>query len=577
MMWPRGELCLCIRSLIAVGLVVAAQGLSLGLPFLYKAALDRLALPSISVPVVIIVAYGLSRFASQVLQSLRQLIFAPVAQRAIRTTSLEAFAHLHTLSLRFHLDRKAGGLPRIIDRGTSALHFLLELALFQVAPIIVELVAVAVILASLYGASYSTIVVATTIAYALYTGLQAGRQTDFRRAMNQHDIAAGSAMVDSIINYESVQYFSAEAHELRRVEGLRRAYENSAIKFESARVRLVVGQALIVAAGSIAVMLLAASEVTARSMTIGDFVLINTYLLQFYAPLGAFALIYANVRQALVDVETMSDLLAEEPEVKDSPTAAGLVVSSGTIEFERVSFGYDRKRKVLDEISFTIPAGRSLALVGATGGGKSTITRLLFRFYDASGGAIRIDGQDIRYVSRKSLRAAIAVVPQDVVLLNDTIRANLLFANPGAGDDELGRAIEAAQLAESIRRMPDGLETMVGERGLKLSGGEKQRLAIARAMLKGSPLLILDEATSSLDVRTERQIQQSLRDMAVGKTTLIVAHRLTMARAADEIVVLEKGRIVERGSHAELVAFGGHYANMWRHQNRKSRVAKTRS
>ena len=572
LMWPRGEPRLKLRVVAAIALLVGAKLIAIGAPLLYKWIIDSLAGGGLAiVPVALILAYAFAHVGAQATAALRQLVFIRVAQRAIRLTALEVFAHLHALSLRFHLDRKTGGLSRIVERGTVGIEFLLELLLFNLLPTLLELVLVAAILWSLYSAGFALATLATILLYAAFTLLVTGWQVRLRREMNTKDVAASIKAVDSLLNYETVKYFGAEGHEAARFHDARRAYEEAAVRRESVETLFAIGQALIIAGGLAAVMLMAGRAIAAGTMTVGDFVLVNAYLLQLYAPLGMLGLVYSNVRQSLADVEMMASLLAEPAEVEDRPGAPALEVKSGHIVFDRVCFAYDRRRPILDNVSFEVPPGRTVALVGASGGGKSTIARLLFRFYDPDGGAISIDGQELRDVTQASLRRAIGVVPQDTVLFHDTIYYNIAYGRVGATRDEVEEAARAARLHDFILGLPDGYETQVGERGLKLSGGEKQRVAIARVILKRPALLVFDEATSALDTHTEREIQASLRDVSVERSTLVIAHRLSTIVDADEILVLAGGRIVERGRHADLLAADGTYAAMWRRQRRASK------
>lgn len=574
--WPADSLSIRARTLAALLLVFVAQGISVGLPILYKIILDAFDAGSASMLVTILVlTYGLGRFASQIVQTLRQYVFVPVTQRALRTKSVQVFQHLLDLSLDFHLDRKTGGLARVLDRGTSGLLFLIELALFQLGPVLLELAIVTAILVSLYDVVYAVAVAATVAAYTAFTAAMADRLTTLRRAANAADVAAGVAMVDGVLNYETVKYFGTEASEVRRVDRARLACEEATVRHERSRMALTIGQGLIISAGSLAMMLIAARQVVAGKMTVGDFVLVNTYLLQLYAPLGALAVIYSSVRQAIVDAETMADILRRTSSVKDAQNAMPLRVSEGTVRFESVGFQFDGRGQLIRDISFEIKAGTSLALVGSSGSGKSTLTKLLFRFYDVNTGVITVDGVDIRTVTQASLRAAIGMVPQETVLFNGTIYENLKFANPHASDADIERAAKQSELHDTIMAMPEGYGTMVGERGLKLSGGEKQRVAIARTLLKDPHILVLDEATSALDNQTERAIQDRLGMLAKGRTTLIVAHRLSTIADADQIIVLDRGNIVERGTHQSLLRKQGLYAAMWHRQVRRKEEAES--
>ncbi len=567
LLWPRGEPVLKLRVVLAVSLLAASKLISVGAPILYKQAIDALSVPAlVMVPAALIVAYGVAQVSGQVVGELRQLVFAPVAQRAIRLMALGVFRHLHALSLRFHLDRQTGGLSRAVERGIAGMEFLLELTLFSALPTLLELALVAAVLWSFYSAGFAVTALVAILCYLGFTLVMTGWQVRLRREMNTRDVAASIKATDSLLNYETVKYFGAEALEAERFDRARRDYEAAALHSQSLQAMLGIGQVAVMAAGSIAVMMMAAHGVAAKTMTAGDFVLVNSYLLQLYAPLGVLGAVYGNVKQSLTDVEAMTRLLEQPPEIADRPGAPALAGSRGHIIFDRVSFAYDPRRPILEEVSFEVPAGRTVAIVGPSGGGKSTIARLLFRFYDVGAGAITIDGQDIRDVTQLSLRQAIGVVPQDTVLFNDTLHYNIAYGLPGATPAEVEQAARMARLDDFILRLPEGYQTRVGERGLKLSGGEKQRVAIARVILKRPSVLIFDEATSALDSHTEQEIQASLREVSVERTTVVIAHRLSTVVDADDILVLDGGRIVERGRHAALLAMGGAYASMWRRQ-----------
>ncbi|HEX9945968.1 MAG TPA: ABC transporter ATP-binding protein/permease [Allosphingosinicella sp.] len=569
LMWPRGEAGVKVRVVASVALIFAAKLIAVAAPFLYKQIIDSLSGPALAaIPIALILAYGVAQVGGQLVEALRSLVFIRVAQRAIRLTALQMFNHIHALSLRVHLDRQTGGLARVVDRGVSGIEFLLELMLFNVVPTLLELVLVSAILSSFYHAGFAVAVLATVLCYAGVTIAATGRQIRARRHRNTCDVAAISIAVDSVLNYETVKYFSAEANEAHRYEQAKRAYEEAAVRAERVEALSAAAQAAIIAAGMIAVMVMAGREVAAGTMTVGDFVLVNAYLLQLYVPLGMLASSYSGTRQSITDVESLVQLLEVQPEVKDAPGAPALAVARGRISFDSVTFAYDPRRPILESVSFDVPAGKTVAIVGQSGGGKSTLARLLFRFYDVQGGAIRIDGQDLREVSQKSLRQAIGMVPQDTVLFNDTIGYNIGYARPGATSREVEAAARAASLHDFILTLPDGYETRVGERGLKLSGGEKQRVAIARVVLKDPSILVFDEATSALDSQTEREIQESLRAISAERTVLVIAHRLSTIVDADEILVLAGGGIAERGRHDELLAGGGLYSAMWRRQRR---------
>ncbi|WP_051248574.1 ABCB family ABC transporter ATP-binding protein/permease [Inquilinus limosus] len=568
-LWPAGQWEMRARVVVAVLLLIAAKVASVYTPIFYKDAVDALtvkgALPLV-LPVGAILAYGTARVLSLAFGELRDAIFAKVAQRAIRRVGLAVFQHLHGLSLRFHLDRQTGGLSRVIERGTAAIETLLSFMLFNILPTLVEILFVVAVLWWVLDFWFALVTLVTVVLYIAFTLWVTEWRIKFRRQMNETDQEANTKAIDSLLNFETVKYFGNEAHEARR-------YEASLIRFERAAVQnrvslslLNVGQAAIIAAGLTAVMWMAAQGIVDGRLTVGDFVLANTYLIQLYLPLNFFGFVYREVKQALVDIEKMFSLLGVEPEVVDAPGAQPLAVQGGTVSFTDVEFGYDQRRPILKGVTFTVPAGHTVAIVGPTGAGKSTISRLLFRFYDVTAGSVRIDGQDIRDVSQASLRAAIGIVPQDTVLFNDTIRYNIAYGRPGASDEEVVAAAQMARIHDFVLRLPDGYETKVGERGLKLSGGEKQRVAIARTILKDPAILLFDEATSALDTNTEREIQANLREVSRGKTTLVIAHRLSTVIDADEIIVLADGRIAERGSHTQLLAENGRYAEMWRRQ-----------
>ena len=570
LLWPRGERRTKLRVAGAVGLVVAGRLIGIVAPFLYKRIIDGLsvAAAAAAVPVALILAYGLAHAGTQLVEAVRRLVFVRVAQRAVRVTALQLFDHLHALSLRFHLERQTGGVSRAVDRGTAGIEFLLETTLFNVVPTLLELALVSAILWRFYSPGFAVAVAATLIAYGGFTIAATGRQIRARRERNSRDVAASVRAIDSVLNYETVKYFAAEAHEAARYDAAKRAYEEAAVRTGRVEALSAGGQAAIIAAGLVVIMLMAGRGVAAGAMTVGDFVLVNAYLLQLYVPLGMLGSVYSSTRQSIADAEAMAELLAERPEVVDRPGAPALAVTRGHIAFDAVSFAYDPRRPILGELSFDVMPGQTVAIVGPSGAGKSTLARLLFRFYDVSGGAIRIDGQDVRDVTQSSLRQAIGVVPQDTVLFNDTLRYNIAYGRPGASDAEIEAAAHAARLHDLILALPDGYESMVGERGLKLSGGEKQRVAIARVILKRPYILVFDEATSALDTHTEREIQASLSELAAERTTLVIAHRLSTIVEADEILVLAGGRVAERGRHEALLARDGLYAAMWRRQRR---------
>ncbi|HUZ73328.1 MAG TPA: ABC transporter ATP-binding protein/permease [Stellaceae bacterium] len=568
-LWPRHSFELRLRVVVSLLFLVAAKGINVGVPLLYKRAVDALTpghAAIVAVPVMLIVAYGVARVGQQIAAELRDAVFAKVEQNAVRRVALATFRHLHALSLRFHLERQTGGLSRAIERGIRGTEFLLSYVLFNFLPTMFEILLVCGILWRFYSVSFAATTFVTVVGYVFFTFLVTDWRLKYRREMNARDSEANTKAIDSLLNYETVKYFANEEHESRRFDHALQAYEYAAVKSQATLSALNVGQGMIMAAGLVAVMLLAGAGVAAGRMTVGDFVLVNSYLVQLYMPLNVLGMVYRNIKQSLTDLESMFRLLKVEAEVRDRPGARDLVVTNGEVVFDRVSFRYDRRRPILHEVSFRVPAGSTLAIVGPSGAGKSTVARLLFRFYDVDEGAIRIDGQDIREVTQDSLRRAIGVVPQDTVLFNDSIRYNIGYGRPGGEIDEIEEAARLARIHDFVASLPDGYDSEVGERGLKLSGGEKQRVAIARVVLKAPRILIFDEATSALDTKTEREIQTSLEEVAAQRTTLMIAHRLSTVVGADEILVLDAGRIVERGTHGALLARGGVYAAMWARQ-----------
>jgi ABC-type transport system involved in Fe-S cluster assembly fused permease/ATPase subunit len=566
-MWPKGDHGAHLRVVVACIFLVAAKIAVVLIPLVYSRAIDALAPKGgagfIAVPVALIIGYGLLRVASSGFGEMRDAVFAAVQQRTVRRVALQTFQHLHQLSLRFHLDRQTGGLSRAIERGTNGIEQLLRLAVFNIIPTLLEVAMVTTILWKLFDWRYAALTFVSIGLYLSFTLTFTNWRVRIRRTMNETDSEAQSRAVDSLLNFETVKYFGNEALEARRFDEAWARYERAAVRSQVTLNLLNLGQAGIIALGLATVMLLAAGGVADGSMTVGRFVLVNTYLMQLYQPLNMLGFVYREIKQGLVDMEQMFGLIAVRREIADRPGAPRLVVRAGEVAFEGVQFGYREDREILKGVSFRVPPGRSLAIVGATGAGKSTISRLLFRFYDVTGGKILIDGQDLREVAQDSLRAAIGVVPQDTVLFNDTIRYNIAYGRPGATQQEIEHAARQAQVHDFVLRLPDGYDTRVGERGLKLSGGEKQRVAIARTILKDPRILILDEATSALDSRTEQDIQAALRAVARHRTTLTIAHRLSTVVDADEIIVLSEGRVAERGSHAELLAKEGVYARMW--------------
>jgi ABC-type transport system involved in Fe-S cluster assembly fused permease/ATPase subunit len=571
-LWPSHAPRTRARVLLALLLLASAKGATVYVPLLYRRMVDMLADPArlpLELPLALLVAYGGLRVMQIVFAELRDAVFAKVAQGAIRDVALTTFRHLHALALRFHLERQTGGLSRAIERGTKGIDFLLTFMLFNIIPTFIELMLVCGILWVLFDARYALVTLATIVAYITFTlGITEWR-SQYRRRMNETDSQANSRAIDSLLNYETVKYFGNEDFEARRYDQALARYERAAVSSKRSLALLNIGQAAIIGVGLTLVMAMAGQGVIAKRMTVGDFVLVNTYLIQLYIPLNFLGFVYREMKQALIDMEAMFQLLAVGSEVRDPPHATALPAGAGRVEFDQVCFAYDARRPILRDLSFSVAPGAKLAIVGASGAGKSTIARLLFRFYDITSGAIRIDGVDIREVSQHSLRQALGVVPQDTVLFNDTLYYNILYGRPQATESEVHEAAQLAQINAFIAAAPDGFATMVGERGLKLSGGEKQRVAIARTILKRPRVLIFDEATSALDTHTEREIQGALKEVSRGHTTLVIAHRLSTVVDADEIIVLAEGAVAERGTHQALLAADGLYARMW-HQQQQS-------
>jgi ABC-type transport system involved in Fe-S cluster assembly fused permease/ATPase subunit len=570
-LWPRGAADLKLRVIIAIVLLILAKLANVAVPVFYKQAVDALTpgnavAAAVAVPVLLIVAYGVARALALAFGELRDAVFARVAQRAIRQVALKTFRHLHALSLRFHLERQTGGLSRAIERGTTGIEFLLTFSLFNIVPTIVEMALVTAILWSLYDFTFAAVIVATIVVYIGLTLAITEWRTKYVRQMNDTDAEANTKAIDSLLNFETVKYFGNEEHEADRFDRSRQRYERAAIRSKATLSTLNIGQGVVIAIGLVLVMVMAGQGVVEGRMTLGDFVLVNTYLVQLYMPLNFLGFVYREIRQSLVNMEQMFALLNVNTEIADSPDAKPLQVGQGVVEFRNVDFRYEANRAILHDVGFRVPAGHTVAIVGPSGAGKSTISRILFRFYDVASGSVTIDGQDIRSVTQKSLRAAIGIVPQDTVLFNDTIYYNIAYGRPAASKEEIEQAARLARIHDFIASLPEGYDTMVGERGLKLSGGEKQRVAIARTILKNPPILLFDEATSALDTQTEREIQNSLKEVSRQRTTLVIAHRLSTVVDAEEIIVLDQGRIVERGRHAELLSSGGVYAAMWRRQ-----------
>lgn len=568
-LWPKDNPKLRYYLVIAFAFMVISKVSITLVPLAYKAMIDALSgetAKMLAIPIGLILAYGVARIGGALFEELRNVMFVHVSQNATRLLGLRVFRQLHALSLRFHLERQTGGLSLSIERGTQAVATVLSRLLFSIFPILFEITLVAVIMWHLLNGWFALAILLTVGCYILFTVMAVSWRSRFRRELNQANADANTKSIDSLLNYETVKYFGNEDFEAERFNMSRRLYEYAAIKNQFSFTALNLGQTAIISIGLIVMMAMAAQGIVQGRMTIGDFVLVNAYLLQLYQPLNFFGFIYAEVRQALIDMENMFDLLQEEQEIVDRPDAKALHLVAGEVSFDSVSFGYDARRPILKNVSFTIPAGNTVAVVGASGAGKSTLSRLLFRFYDVSGGSVSIDGQDIRSLKQASLRAAIGIVPQDTVLFNDTLGYNIGYGKTGSSQDEIERAARLAHIHEFIVSLPDGYQTRVGERGLKLSGGEKQRVAIARTILKNPAILVFDEATSALDTQTEREIQSHLREVSRDHTTLVIAHRLSTVVDADEIIVLEAGEIVERGRHEALLAANGRYAAMWQNQ-----------
>ncbi|MBY6114833.1 ABC transporter ATP-binding protein/permease [Mameliella alba] len=568
-LWPEGQTWAKQRVVIAMGFLVLAKLIAVFTPILYKNAVDTLSgeVSDLMLGAVgLTVAYGMARLMTVGFQQLRDAVFAKVGQRALRTLALQTFTHIHRLSMRYHITRKTGGLSRIIERGVKGVEFLLRFLLFSIGPLMLELVLVAAVLFFLFDVWYLAVVVGVVSLYVAFTFKVTEWRVKLRREMNKQDTDANQKAIDSLLNFETVKYFGAEGREAARYDVAMQGYEKAAIKTATSLAMLNTGQSLIITSGLVAVMVMAAVGVQNGALTVGDFVMVNAYMIQITMPLNFLGTVYREIRQALVDMGEMFDLLEQPREVSDKPGAPELGVSGGVVSFKDVRFGYDPARPILKGIDVQVGAGESVALVGPSGSGKSTIGRLLFRFYDVDGGSVRIDGQDVRDVTQDSLHSAIGVVPQDTVLFNDTIRYNIAYGRDGATEEEIIAAARAAQIHDFISNLPEGYDTQVGERGLKLSGGEKQRVGIARTLLKDPPILLLDEATSALDTETEASIQEALRRAGEGRTVITIAHRLSTIADADRIVVLQDGQVVEQGTHEALLERHGRYAALWARQ-----------
>jgi len=576
---PRGNWRVRGRISAAFTCLVASKGSNIITPLMYGAAVDLVSGEagfSMKILMLVVAGYALSRLGQQVFAEAKQYLFAAVAQRAVRGGAMAAFRHLHRLSLQFHLDRQTGGLTRAIDRGAKGIEFLLTIAFFEVVPLFVEVLFVSIVLWGLFGFPYAVVTFVTVMAYVFFTVRVTEWRIRFRREMNTADENAATRAVDSLLNFETVKYFNAEAVEADRYDEAMKRYETMAVRSRTSLSVVNIGQGAIIAIGLLVMMSMAGYDIQAGHLSVGDFVVVNTYLLQLYLPLNFLGWVYRELRQALVDMERMFGLLDEMPDIADRPNAPDLIVSDAEIRFENVHFAY-ADRPILKGVSFSVPKGRRVAIVGPSGSGKTTISRLLFRFYDPQSGKIRIDGQDLRDVSQASVRAAIGVVPQDTVMFNATIGYNIGYGKHDANQAAIAGAARLAAIDSFIARLPEGYETRVGERGLKLSGGEKQRVAIARALLKHPSIFLFDEATSALDSQTEKEIQAALNAVSHARTTLVIAHRLSTIVDADEILVLADGAIVERGTHRQLLAEGGLYATMWARQSDGFRKADSDS
>jgi ATP-binding cassette, subfamily B, heavy metal transporter len=577
--WPSDRLDLKMRVVWSVVLLLLAKIATLAVPFTFKWAIDALTgadtapvqasnwtLWLIASPLIMTLSYGALRVLMAVLTQWRDGIFARVAMHAVRKLAYLTFIHMHELSLRFHLERKTGGLTRVLERGRTGIEVIVRMVILQLVPTIVEVGLLMLVLLWKFDWRYVLSTMIMVAIYMYYTYLATEWRIEIRRKMNDSDTEANTKAIDSLLNYETVKYFNAEEREAARYDRSMERYEQASVKTYTSLAVLNTGQAIIFTAGLTATMLMCAIGVRRGHNTVGDFVMVNAMMIQLYQPLNFMGMVYREIKQAVIDIEKMFNVLSRNPEIKDSPGAKPLTVTSGTVRFENVQFAYEPDRPILKGLSFEVPAGKTVAIVGPSGAGKSTISRLLFRLYDVSSGRILIDGQDIRNVTQASLRASIGMVPQDTVLFNDTIRYNIRYGRWDASDAEVEEAARLAQIDGFIRMSPKGYETQVGERGLKLSGGEKQRVAIARTVLKAPPILVLDEATSALDSHTEREIQDALERVSRNRTSLVIAHRLSTIVTADEIIVLDQGRIAERGTHVQLLATGGLYASMWNRQ-----------
>jgi len=582
--WMKGRWDLKTRVILALIFLIMAKLIGIYVPFLLKDAIDALTIGAngtykpdmgtvaLAVPFAVIFSYGLARILSLFFGEIRDAVFSKVGQNALRSIALSTFRHLHVLSLKFHMERKTGGLSRVIERGTRGIDFLLRFMLFNILPTLLEIVLITIVFWSKFGFYYALVTFTCLMSYVLYTVTVTEWRLKFRRAMNKHDIEANTMAIDSLLNFETVKYFTNEAHEARRYDVALAKFETAAVRNQFSLTALNVGQSLIISTGLVIVLLMGAQGVIDGRFTIGEFVLVNSLLIQIYMPLNFLGMVYREIKQSLVDMEKMFGIIREESDVTDVQDATALAINGGEVEFDNVSFHYDKLRPILKNISFKVAAGTTTAIVGASGAGKSTISRVLFRFYDVTSGRIMIDGQDIRRASQKSLRGQIGIVPQDTVLFNDTISYNIQYGRPDATEMDVTNAAKHAQIHEFILSLPKQYDSEVGERGLKLSGGEKQRVAIARTILKDPAILLLDEATSALDSHTELDIQRALEEISKGRTTIVIAHRLSTIVNAHEIIVLGDGEIIERGRHDDLLGQEGAYYSMWQKQKEASEV-----
>ena len=577
-LWPKNAREMRIRVVVALIFLIAAKAITVAVPVIYKVVVDEITNTGdaiVIVPIFLLVAYGGARVLAQTFGELRDAVFAKVAQRAIREAGLRTFRHLHKLAMRFHLDRQTGGLSRAVERGTKGIDFLLNFMLFNIIPTLLEILLVCAVMWGLFNIWFALITFVTVGSYIAWTICVTEWRIKFRRQMNKMDSEASTKAIDSLLNYETVKYFGNEEHEARRFDSALKSYEGAAVRSKVTLSYLNIGQGFVISAGLTVVMIMAGFGVKSGAMTIGDFVLVNSYLIQLFLPLNFLGFVYREIKQSLTDMEDMFKLLDVQQEVADAGNARPLTLTGGQLEFDNVCFDYNPERKILKNVSFKVPPGKTVAIVGPSGAGKSTISRLIYRFYDTTQGRILIDGQDIKNLQQDSLRAAIGIVPQDTVLFNDTVFYNISYGRPDATPTEIENAARLARIHDFVVELPDGYNTRVGERGLKLSGGEKQRVAIARTILKSPEILIFDEATSALDTHTEKEIQASLADVSSNRTTVMIAHRLSTVINADEILVLEKGEVVERGNHSELLASGNVYAHMWQRQQEAQKAEET--